>query len=74
MVCAATGYPSPTVTIKKQSKSETVNLKSAPQQASYSIDSLQPSHNGKYICIAKNIAGDVEKDVLVEVKCKFAVF
>jgi len=70
MVCAATGYPSPTVTIKKQSKSETVNLKSAPQQASYSIDSLQPSHNGKYICIAKNIAGDVEKDVLVEVKYK----
>ena len=74
MVCAATGSPPPTVTIKRQLNSKTVVLKIASQRVTYSIASPQPSDNGRYMCIAKNIAGDVEKDVLVEVKCKLTVF
>ena len=74
MVCAATGSPPPIVTVKRQLSSETVILKNATQRVVYSIANPQPSDNGKYVCIAKNIAGDVEKDVLVEVKCKLTVF
>ena len=72
MVCAATGVPPPLVTLEKQSSSRTVTLKSATERARLTIDNLRVSDNGKYVCIAKNIAGDVEKAVLVEVKCKLA--
>ena len=74
MVCAATGYPSPTVKIMKQNNSGTVVLRTATQTVQYLIESLQPFDGGKYICIAKNIAGDMEKDILVEIKCKFILF
>ena len=74
MVCAATGYPLPRVTLKKEHKSQTTEIRSSFQNVSYSIQKVKASDAGKYICIAHNIADTVTKEVLVTIKCKLFVY
>ena len=74
MVCAATGYPLPRVTLKKEHKSQTTEIRSSFQNISYSVENVKASDAGKYICIAHNIADTVTKEVLVTIKCKLFVF
>ena len=70
MVCSATSLASPTVTIKKEDSAGVVTLKTAKKSVQHSIASLQPTDSGKYICTGENVAGVMEKDVLVAVRCK----
>ena len=74
MVCAATGYPRPRVTLKKEHKSQTTEIQSSFQNISYSVPKVKASDAGKYICIAQNIADTVTKEVLVTIKCKLFVY
>lgn len=74
MVCVATGYPLPRVTLKKEYRSQTTEIASSIRNVSHSVQKMKPSDAGRYICIAHNVADTVTKEVLVTVKCKLFVY
>lgn len=71
LMCSANGFPSPRVYLKKEVNSKVDDIENALENITYSISNIQPSDAGKFVCIAENIAGKVQKEETVTVSCKF---
>ena len=66
----ARGVPTPDIIWKKDSK----NLRSKPISQKISVvklSNVKPADAGRYVCMARNIAGTHSSDVILTVKCKY---
>ena len=61
--CEASGYPAPTVTWNKDGRQ-------IHSGSVFLIERSSRNHSGVYVCIATNVVGKAEIDILVSVYCK----